>query len=146
MKNKELKKIKYSMDNYSSTTSMFKRGYNQACDEWEAYHKQEMNKRPSLSVEEIEKVLRSISGNTLYIAYSQFKELALAIKEKMEGGGVMNVYEIEALGCYSQRHCVVAESYEIASKLWKQKYKSEPKSITLFSEYVIIQEPTDEQK
>ncbi len=27
----------------------FINGYNQACDEWEAYHTQEMNKRPSLS-------------------------------------------------------------------------------------------------
>ena len=51
----------------------------------------------------------------------------------------MNVYEIEANGCYSQKHTVVAESYEKAAELWKEEYKSEPKSISLFSEYVIIQ-------
>ena len=51
----------------------------------------------------------------------------------------MNVYEIETIGCYSQKHCVVAESYEMAAKLWKDEYGSEPKSIRLYSEYVIIQ-------
>ena len=54
----------------------------------------------------------------------------------------MNVYEIEDIGCYSQKHTVVAESYEVAAKLWKDKYKSEPKAISLFSEYVIIQGAT----
>lgn len=54
----------------------------------------------------------------------------------------MKVYEIEALGCYSQKHCVVAESYEKAAELWKKEYTSEPISIRLFSEYVIIQKAT----
>jgi len=54
----------------------------------------------------------------------------------------MNVYEIEDTGCYSQVHCVVAESYERAASLWKDKYKSEPKAIRLFSKYVIIQDQT----
>ena len=55
-------------------------------------------------------------------------------------GGEMKVYEIEDIGIYSQKHCVVAESYEKAAELWKQKYKSEPIGIKIYSEYVIIQD------
>ena len=53
----------------------------------------------------------------------------------------MNVYKIEDTDCYTQTYCVVAESYGEAVKLWEEKYGSEPKSITLYSKYVIIQEP-----
>lgn len=52
----------------------------------------------------------------------------------------MKVYEIEALGCYAQKHTIVAESYEEAARLWKKEYTSEPIAIKLFSEYVIIQD------
>ena len=54
-------------------------------------------------------------------------------------GEGMKVYEIECTGGYSNKHTVVAESYEKAAELWKKEYNSEPISIRLFSEYVIIQ-------
>ena len=57
----------------------------------------------------------------------------------------MKVYEIEDTGIYAQKHCVVAESYEKAAELWKQKYKSEPKGIKIYSEYVIVQEKESER-
>jgi len=51
----------------------------------------------------------------------------------------MKVFTIEDGFSYSQVHTVVAESYGDAERLWKEKYKSEPKSITLYSDYVIVQ-------
>ena len=52
----------------------------------------------------------------------------------------MKVFRIYAIGLYSQAHCVVAESYDIAYKLWKESGGSEPNKIELVSEYVIIQD------
>lgn len=52
----------------------------------------------------------------------------------------MNVYNIQSVGCYSQRYCVVADSMEEATKIWKAKYYSEPDGITIHSAYVLIQE------
>ena len=56
---------------------------------------------------------------------------------------MLKVYVIEDVGGYSQRHTVVAESYEKAAILWKKEYKSEPISIRLFSEYVIVQKESE---
>lgn len=50
----------------------------------------------------------------------------------------MNVYRIKGIGLYSQIHCVVARNISEASQAWKEKYKSEPEGIELYSEYVII--------
>jgi hypothetical protein len=50
------------------------------------------------------------------------------------------VYDIKAQGCYSQRHCVVAETMEDAARIWRARYKSDPDWIEIHSEYVLIQE------
>jgi hypothetical protein len=57
----------------------------------------------------------------------------------------MNVYTIEANGCYEQTHCVVAESMGEAERVFNGKYwPTEIKSIKLYSSYVQIQK-YDEQ-
>ena len=48
----------------------------------------------------------------------------------------MNVYKVND---YSQHHCVVAESFAKAEKMWKKYYDSEIEKIELYSKYVLIQ-------
>jgi len=52
----------------------------------------------------------------------------------------MNVYRIIKPGLHAQIHCVVADTYAEAEKLWYDKYKSTPDSIELYSKYVIVKE------
>lgn len=49
----------------------------------------------------------------------------------------MKVYLIGNEGSRSNTYTVVAESYAEAEKLWKEKYKSIPASMRIFSDYVI---------
>ena len=50
----------------------------------------------------------------------------------------MKVFEIDDVRTWVQTHAVVAETMEDAVRLWREKYKSEPRGIKIYSEYVII--------
>ena len=52
-----------------------------------------------------------------------------------ESTSPLNLYSEEDM----QNHCVVAESMQKAVELYMQKYGYEPKTLTLISEYVIVQ-------
>ncbi len=87
MGDKELKKPeKKHRNDYSEDDSLYTGeslpnhiGYNQACDEWEAYHNQQMNTRPSLSVEDLREAILPYCIND-----NQVNNIALAIKDKIE--------------------------------------------------------------
>src|SRR3990167_8111156 len=62
------------------------------------------------------------------------KENKMSVNES-ESTSPLNLYSEEDM----QNHCVVAESMQKAVELYMQKYGYEPKTLTLISEYVIVQ-------
>ena len=48
------------------------------------------------------------------------------------------VFRIYRAGLYSQVHCVVAEDFAEAEKIWKESGGSEPEKIELYSNYVYL--------
>ena len=57
---------------------------------------------------------------------------------------IMTVYKITDSGLYSQIHCVVARTMDDAIRIWRDKYKSSPHGIEVYSEYVLVAENAEE--
>lgn len=53
----------------------------------------------------------------------------------------MNVYTCGDI----QHHCIVASSMSRASELYTREYGKEPEELKLYSEYVIVDEETDDE-